>query len=325
VATKTQKAKVGVFAAVSAVLIVGGAMIVGGYQTSTVSNYFITYDESVLGLSEGGVVEYRGVPVGKVLSIAVNPDNRIRVGIQVRDDVVTLRRGVEASLVISSFATGILYVSLEGGDANSPILPEGAEIPAKPSLIEGVRAQFDVLVTSASSILERVDASLEGLEDRTLVDIVDDIADIVGDARRAMEDVADTLAELRPTVSDGIRDFRHVTEEIGELANNANGAVTELRVQLESLQLAETEAKVQAALDTVVTVGDDLGKNITQLTESLERTIDSVRYDADTSSYALQQGLESIRETLESLRLLTDYLRRDPASLVRGRGEALGD
>jgi len=321
VATKTQKTKVGAFAAFSTVLIVGGALIVGGFQTTTISNYFTTYDESVLGLSEGGVVEYRGVPVGKVTSIAVNPDNRIRVGIQVRDDVVTLRRGVEASLVVSSFATGILYVSLEGGDEDAPILPEGAEIPAKPSLIEGVRAQFDVLVTSASSILERVDASLEGLEERTLVDIVDDIADIVGDARRAMEDVADTLGELRPAVSDGLRDFRHVTEEVGQLASNANEAVTELRQQLNALQLAETEAKVQDALDSVTKLGDDLSESITKLADSLDRTIDSVRYDADTSAYALQQGVESIRETLESLRLLTDYLRRDPSSLLRGRGE----
>lgn len=324
-ATKAQKAKVGGFAIFSTILIVGGALIVTGFQTTTVSNYVIIYDESVLGLSEGGVVEYRGVPVGKVTAISVNPDNRIRVEIQVRDDVVTLRRGVEASLVVSSFATGILYVSLEGGEENAPLLPEGAEIPSKPSLIEGVRAQFDTLVASASSILERVDASLEGLEDRTIVDIVDDIADIVGDARRAMEDVADTLGELRPAVSDGLRDFRHVTEEVGELARNANEAVTELREQLNALQLAETEAKVQDALDTVTKLGDDLGEQIGKLAESLDRTIDSVRYDADTSAFALQQGVEAMRETLESMRLLTDYLRRDPGALLRGRGEALGD
>ena len=324
-ATKTQKTKVGAFAVFSTILIVGGALLVGGYNTTTVSNYFITYDESVLGLSEGGVVEYRGVPVGKVLSIAVNPDNRIRVGIQVRDDVVTLRRGVEASLVVSSFATGILYVSLEGGDEDAPILPEGAEIPSKPSLIEGVRAQFDVLVTSASSILERVDASLEGLEDRSMVDIVDDIAAIVSDARRAMEDIAETLDELRPAVSDGLRDFRSVTDEVSELARNANDTVIALREQIEGLQLAQTEVKVQEALDAVTKLGGELGEEIGRLAETLDKTIDSVRYDADTSSYALQQGVESMRETLESLRLLTDYLRRDPGSLVRGRGEPLGE
>lgn len=324
-ATKTQKAKVGGFAVASAVLIIGGLALITGYNTTAVSNYYIIYDESVLGLSEGAVVEFRGVPVGRVTSISVNDDNRIRVGIQVRDDIVTLRRGVQGSLVTASLATGVLYVSLEGGESNAPALPEGYEIPFKPSLIEEVREQFEQLVGSASSIFERIDASLEGLEDRSLADIVDDISSTANDARRAMVQIADTIEDFKPAVEETFEDVRVLTREVRSVAENTNDTIVAVRRQIETLQLAETEAKVQDALETVTRLGEDLGDNIAQLTTSLEETIEGVRFDADNSAFALQQGVEAMRETLESLRLLTDYLRRDPGALVRGRGEPLGD
>ena len=48
----------------------------------------------------------------------------------------------------------------------------------------------------------------------------------------------------------------------------------------------------------------------------------SLAADATQTSEDARDGVASLQETLDSIRALTDYLERDPAALVRGRGGA---
>ena len=43
--------------------------------------------------------------------------------------------------------------------------------------------------------------------------------------------------------------------------------------------------------------------------------------DGTQTSEDARDGLASLQDTLDSIRALTDYLERDPASLVRGRAQ----
>jgi len=100
VATRKQKMKVGAFLLMCVSLAASGAILISGLNTENGVRYWVEFDESVFGLYEGGMVQYMGVPVGKVENIRVTPNRRAHVDVVVNPDKVTLNDGVEAQLVL---------------------------------------------------------------------------------------------------------------------------------------------------------------------------------------------------------------------------------
>ena len=88
----------------------------------------IYFQGSVAGLYKDGTVFYLGIPVGKIVEIALAPDDprKIRVAIRVRDEVPVLE-GSRAVLEVQGL-TGIAYIEIRGGEPGSPrLLPKEDE------------------------------------------------------------------------------------------------------------------------------------------------------------------------------------------------------
>ena len=195
-ATRVQKVKVGVFLIVSAGLITVALAVISGFYRPAGITYWIEFDESVLGLYEGGTVEYLGVPVGKVRQIYVTPENRAHVVINIDPETVTLNKGVEAQLVIYSLAAGTMALSLTGGDPDKGPLPPGSEIPAKPSTITAVSGHVEVLMEDLTTIADAVRNGLEGLEEGQLSKMVNDVGRLIEDGRDMLRRGSELVDEV---------------------------------------------------------------------------------------------------------------------------------
>lgn len=117
----------------------------GQYNT-----YNIDFVGSVTGLSAGSPVNYRGVPVGNVATIKLNPQNPdvVRVVVNV-DKALTLRADTVASLEMQGI-TGFVFVQLSATSAASPPLQikPGADHPVIPS----APSSLEKLMTSAPQV-----------------------------------------------------------------------------------------------------------------------------------------------------------------------------
>src|SRR5690606_155585 len=154
--TRAQQTKVGIFLLITGGILIAGILYLSGFTGEETTRYRIQFDESVLGLGVGGQVVYKGLNVGVVENMYVDDDGFVQAWIQVSNDKVILRKGVQAQLVISSLATGTMAISLEGGDPEAPILPEGSQIPVTPSLIGSFTESFE-------GILNRVEETLDAV------------------------------------------------------------------------------------------------------------------------------------------------------------------
>jgi len=317
VATRAQKAKVSVFLLASAALFVATFIYLQGLQGGTKSSYFTIFEESVLGLSEGGTVEYLGVPVGSVTGIQVLPGNQVRVDYEVEDRQISLHKGVEASLVLYSIATGTLYVSLSGGAKDAPVLPDGTQIPAKPSLFAEFRPQLETAVANVVEIGENLSRSLEGLEDGQITRLLNEAEGTLADARGLLQNTNETVTSVRGDVEEGIEDLRGIVDEVKAFSESATSTAEELDRQLAELELAETEEQLRDALEEYT----ELARSVNETVAGLEQTVRAVQHDVDTIQYAFQQGLTSLQETFAALGLLAQQLQEDPSSLLRGRGK----
>ena len=141
--------------------------------------YRIHFPESVSGLNVGDPVKYRGVDVGTVKSIIIDPDNSRLVLVEVRlRKEAPVKTDTRASLALKGI-TGVVFIELNGGDPAAKTLlaatPEG-EIPEIPSEKTGLKAMLDDLpkvvakfsaledqvkkvVTNAGALTEKVKAN----------------------------------------------------------------------------------------------------------------------------------------------------------------------
>jgi phospholipid/cholesterol/gamma-HCH transport system substrate-binding protein len=110
--------------------------------------YRIHFPDSVSGLAVGDPVQFRGVDVGSVKTMEIDPDNSqlVRVDVRLRKET-PVKTDTRASLTLKGI-TGVVFIELSGGDPAAQTLvavtPKG-EIPEIPSEKTGLKAMLDEL------------------------------------------------------------------------------------------------------------------------------------------------------------------------------------
>jgi phospholipid/cholesterol/gamma-HCH transport system substrate-binding protein len=137
--------------------------------------YRIHFNDSVSGLAVGDPVKFRGIDVGTVKSMSIDPDNSRLVLVDVRLRKETpVKTDTRASLALKGI-TGVVFIELNGGDPAAKTLlaatPAG-EVPEIPSEKTGLKAMLDdlpTLVKKFSAIedqVKKVATSVGGLTDK---------------------------------------------------------------------------------------------------------------------------------------------------------------
>jgi phospholipid/cholesterol/gamma-HCH transport system substrate-binding protein len=137
--------------------------------------YRIHFHDSVSGLAVGDPVKFRGIDVGTVKSLGIDPDDSRLVFVDLRLRKETpVKTDTRASLALKGI-TGVVYIELSGGDPAAKTLlavtpPD--QVPEIPSEKVGLKAMLDnlpKLVDKFSAIedqVKKVMTSVGGLTDK---------------------------------------------------------------------------------------------------------------------------------------------------------------
>ena len=297
--TKVNYAVVGVFVVVLGAAFVAGLLWLasgGGFQKKY--DYFLAMvNESVSGLNPNAPVKYRGVDVGKVSAIELDPNNAEQVRLTFAIERGTpIKEDTEAVLKTQGL-TGIAYVELSGGARDSPALRArpGEEYPVirtKPSL----SARLENVLTNVLGNLDRTSANVNAiLSDENQVAFRSALADIAAVSR--------TVAERRQTIDAAI-------------ASAARTFDNSARV---SKQLEPAIDRIAKSADAVEAMAHEAGR----ASASASRAIDAIgpdlkRFTAETlPEFELLIGEANVLTS--SLRRLSEHVERSPGGLLIGR------
>lgn len=315
-ATRAQKTKVGIFL-VSCMLISAGALLlISGYKHEEQIPYWIEFDESVMGLGDGGFVMYQGLKVGNVANMYVTETNKAHVDVLITKGKVTLHDGVKAKLEMVSLATGTMCISLSGGDITKPELRPKTQIPSEKSLFKAVSNQIEDILASMNKVLTKLDTGLEDLPN-----VVKNADELLIRGQLFLDDTRHTVTKVGDQAHQDLVKFNELSVDVQVLIKKTTETIQKTSKKIESLKVAETEQNVNDTLNDI----SNLSKQLQHSAKAIETTAKSTTVQAGNVEYSMRETLRTLNESLEAVRELTQYLKQDPSALLRGKGKPTGD
>jgi phospholipid/cholesterol/gamma-HCH transport system substrate-binding protein len=131
-------------------------------EETQVQKFKILFDESVLGLNIDSAVKYRGIDVGKVTRLRINPKNSEQVEVQVTILKNTPIKETTVAKLTSQGITGLSYINLSLGDNGAARLKakKGEEYP----VIKTEASFFERFEKSLGSVSTKLSKTLSGTE-----------------------------------------------------------------------------------------------------------------------------------------------------------------
>ena len=190
--------------------------------------YYKTYmKESVSGLSREASVKYRGVDVGIVETIRINPENSEEVELLLRVKKETPIK--EDMVVILKFygLTGLAFVEVESGSKKSPLLiSQNGEIPiikSAPSIYTKLNESLPDIAQKLSTALGKIDILLNGENLANIQESIDNIKEISLYIKN-YEDEIDILVDKSVVMEEKvISSFNKVADAADEFKQMASG------------------------------------------------------------------------------------------------------
>lgn len=294
--TRAHHLLIGSFVLISIAGLAAAVLWIGGTDLARQESYYdIFFKDSVAGLSVGGDVRYRGIKVGTVTDIAIQPEDPTRARVTVEVGSTPIREGDQATLALQGI-TGVLFVNIEGAGPSSPPLEakpgqRHPVIPSKPSTISEVFEGVPDLMTAAvaaldnlgglaseenqahiAAILVHVDHLTAALaaRDEQVGQILKRLDSSMGDLEAAGGSLRATLETAHGLVdTEGRRitaDLEGTLGQLRDLVASAQGVVEENREPLQ-----EFSTRGLGELTAVAAEARVLVTRLTQLTERLDR------------------------------------------------------
>ncbi len=301
-------------------LAIAAVIILGSGRLFTPQHLFGLYFSSdVNGLKVGAPVKFRGVEIGSVTAIllsvgtprqneqARNAADQYRIPVIIDleteklirrgaaaslDDPAqvaqAIKKGLRAQLNVESLVTGLLYVDLDFRPDTPANFYMGAdspypEIPTVPTKLE-----------QAATTLSKMMAQLEKINFDEVIKSLTNTA------------IAITTLANSPKIQTAVDSLNLAARSLGQASASVNRLAASLDREIgpmgNDLRLTteQTRATLKQTQDTLAAVQMTLGPNA-------------------PLNYELAQTLEQTSAAARSLRELSDYLRRNPSSVVRGR------
>ena len=236
----------GLFALVFGVAAILAIYWLGGGREET-HEYVVVTKQNVGGLNPQAQVRYRGIRVGKVSDIRLDPEDysNTLISIEIRDDV-PLTTGTVAKLNYQGI-TGLAHILLlESGKDTQPLQPNDAEPPRItmiPSLLEELGENGMATLRQARQLMASANDTMNEENRRHLTATLKNLEAASANMKPALENMTGTLVQMRKLLDDeNIRKLSGAAGEVGPLLSDARMLVAKMQTATDKLDIAIGDA-----------------------------------------------------------------------------------
>lgn len=225
--TRAQNVKLAVFLLATTLLMAFVLTVVAGFEFWKDSNtYYVVSGGSVAGLEDGSPVTMRGVRVGKIETLRLDPENAdsVRVELAINEGVPVPRNST--ALIQLGSLTGTRQIDIVGGDARTGVLPPGSVIPLGESTFEKLERRADKITAQALEVIGKISKLADNL-----VEISESIEKSVDEERitRLLDRSESSLASIEGAADELETAVGARSGELGQALADVQRASSELR------------------------------------------------------------------------------------------------
>jgi phospholipid/cholesterol/gamma-HCH transport system substrate-binding protein len=263
--------------------------------------YKIYFSENVSGLSKDSSVKLRGVNVGKVVKISLDPKNinRVEVVVKIKKDV-PIKEDMKAHLEMIG-VTGLLSVVIDGGSKSSKdLIAKNGELPiikSRPSWIDTTKDSVTNLALSLNKLLQKSESLLSS---------------------QNLENISKTLENLKRLTKSAMSIEKNTTAMIAK----ANKTLDEYKklAQISKAKIRLFSKDFHAMSKNFKLITKDFhssSKSIKPLINNIKNTSKNINRVVLKVNKGLNRGDYNLRAIFEPLTVDTRILSNQINSLVR--------
>ena len=232
-------------------LVLGAALVLSifwlGGSREEMQHYVVVTKQNVGGLNPQAQVRYRGIRVGKVSDIRLDPDDfsNTLITIEISNDV-PLTTGTIARLNYQGI-TGLSYILLlESGKDNQPLktsIHSPARITMIPSLLEELGENGMATLNQARQLMTSANEVLNEENRRHLTATLKNLELATASLNPALENMNGTLGQMRKLLDDqNIRKLSVAAGEVGPLLSDTRLLIGKMQSATDKFDVALGDA-----------------------------------------------------------------------------------
>ncbi len=315
-ATKSQKVKLGIFVTGATLLLVVTLVVFAGLKLGEDKDtYFIYFTDSVSGLEVGAPVKLRGVRVGVINEIKVDPDSVEQVKVSIGLEKGTPIKKDSTAIMVFQGITGLKFIEIQDGTADSDLLPPGSNIPPGESAIDKITGRAEDLAVKAEQVMNNVLDITRPSNRRKIDSILSNTDELIKNLNALSKKTLDVLDEVEKVIDENRKPLKRAIVSVEGTSDRAErtmasveGLVNEARATLKGLKLEETMAGLNQTNELVQQrlLNVDLSGAVQRVTVVLG----ALQVALERMSNVVGQNQEQLRATMYNLRIATDSLKQ---------------
>src|SRR5574343_820873 len=236
----------GMFVLLLGIAALGAVFWLGGIRDA-LNDYVVVTKQNIGGLNPQAQVRYRGIRVGKVSDIRLDPEDyaNILVTISVNSSV-PLTRGTVAKLNYQG-VTGLAHILLLAtGKDLEPLEPNDLSPPRIamiPSLIDELGETGMATLTLAGQLMVNANALLDEKNRAPLTAILANLEAASGNMKPALEKLNATLTQVNKLLDDkNLKQLSQAAGEVGPLLSDTRVLIGKMQATTDKLDVAIGDA-----------------------------------------------------------------------------------
>ncbi len=278
--------------------------------------YYIHFNESVLGLNVDSAVKYRGISVGNVSRLRINPKNTEQVEVLITILKTTPIKETTVAKLTSQGITGLSYINLSLGNngAASLVAKEGEKYPViktEPSFFERFEKSLGSVSTKLSKTLTRTTELLNDENQKQVALILKRAASLMGKMERALSDKA--IADAHSSIENFdklIKKFDAVVPKIDHFIDNSVAWEDKISTSFNSIMHSYIGIKASMTTFKVAIANGDF--NIKEITSDIVPTMNNTLLEMQHLMISIEGALNKYERSPGDILFEQEEIKKGP-------------
>ena len=308
--------RIGLFALICLALIIGSAIwLKAAFLFQNTKIYATYFNVSVKGLEKDAVINYKGVPVGRVYDMEIAPDGRlIEVLMKLRADF-RVDNTICAQLHEQGL-TGLRYLEIDTAPEDIDQFTPQIDFPTKYPFIRSYPSELDLLEISLHNLYAKIMAlDLEGLTNSwtSTSHLLNNALTQLGAESPGGGDLKATITSLRNASQQSEVLFARLSKAMSE--ERVNKGMQDLTATLASARKVSDQLRAQLTAlppGTLKQLSDQFGETL----KSGGSVFSNLGTQINESADLLDHDLQQLGALISQLNSLVQSIKEQPSRLI---------